>query len=328
LPIIVILENSLIMQKKKINANKVNYASGWIKYAYLAFAVFIVFLILFMFLKNKDTAIIASIPKHKFSSSSSRILNFKNASKSAVTIAPYPKSYPQTVTVTPAPLTGFCLRVPIIYYHHIQPEAIAKQLGQTSLSVDNGIFDQQMDYLVTHGYTPIWADELVNALRSHTPISGKPILITMDDGYADNYTYALPILEKYNLKANLMLSSGLVDSNPDMLTWSEVSSMKSSGIFYFTNHTWSHWPISRGPQSKINFEVDTAQEEIQQHTGQTVNLFTYPYGSFNSNAIQTLTSKGYLGAFSTIPGFYQCDSFIMTLHRNHMGNAPLSAYGL
>ena len=150
----------------------------------------------------------------------------------------------------------------------------------------------------------------------------------MDDGYADNYTYALPILEKYHIKANLMLSSGLVGSNPDMLTWSEISAMNASGLYYFTNHTWSHWPISRGPQEKINYEIDTAQAEIQQHTGQTVNIFTYPYGSFNANAISTLQKKGYIGAFSTIPGFYQCDSFIMTLHRNHMGNAPLYEYGL
>jgi hypothetical protein len=52
-----------------------------------------------------------------------------------------------TATPTPAPLLGFCLKVPVLMYHHIQPEATAKELGQTSLTVDNGIFDQQMSYL-------------------------------------------------------------------------------------------------------------------------------------------------------------------------------------
>ncbi len=124
------------------------------------------------------------------------------------------------------------------------------------------------------------------------------VLASLDDGYADNYTYALPVLEKYHIKANLMLSSGLVGSNNDMLTWSMVSAMKSSGLYYFTNHTWSHYPVNMGSQTKIEQEIDTAQTEIQQHTGQSVNIFTYPYGAFNNNAIKTLQKKGYVGAFS------------------------------
>ena len=223
-------------------------------------------------------------------------------------ISPYP-SVTITITPTPSPLTGFCLHVPILTYHHIQPEAVAKELGQTSLTVDNGIFDQQMAYLVANGYTPIFANELINALLGRSQLPGKPVMVTMDDGYADNAVYALPVLQKYNIKANLMLASGLVGGNPDMLTW-------------------DHYPIVSGSQSKIDSEIDTAQTQIQDHTGQAVNVFTYPYGSFNNNAIETLQKKGYIGAYSTIPGQYQCDSFIMTLHRTRIGNAPLSAYGI
>ncbi len=255
------------------------------------------------------------------------------ASRSAKLVNASTKPSPTTLEYsagipTTQPSSGYCLYVPVLVYHHIQPEATARQLGQTSLTVDNGIFAQQMEYLATHGYNAIWASDLVNALRNHTGLPPKSILITMDDGYADNDIYALPVLKQYGLKANLMLASGLVGSNPDMLTWSQVADMKNSGLYYFTDHTWSHYAISNGPQSKIQFEITTAQNEIQQHTGQTVNIFTYPYGSFNSNAINTLTSDGFIGGFSTIPGMYQCDSFIMTLHRTHIGNAPLSAYGL
>lgn len=263
--------------------------------------------------KIKDYKILASIPLTKF------------VPKRMSLITPYPLI---TVTPTPAPLTGYCLRVPILTYHHIQPEATAKELGQTSLTVDNGIFDQQMAYLAANGYTPIWANELIDALRNHSGLPGKPIMVTMDDGYADNAAYALPVLQKYAIKANLMLASGLVGGNPDMLSWDQVSQMKGSGLVYFTNHTWSHYPIGSGPQSKIESEIDTAQSQIQDHTGQTVNVFTYPYGSFSPNAIQTLQRKGYIGAFSTIPGVYQCDSFIMTLHRYRIGNASLASYGI
>lgn len=245
--------------------------------------------------------------------------------KSQNPITPYPTS---KITPTAVPLIGYCLRVPILTYHHIQPENIAKKLGQTSLTVDDLIFDSQMSELITRGYTPIFANELINALITRSALPGKPIMVTMDDGYADNYTYALPILRKYNIRANLMLASGLVGSNSDMLTWDKIKEMKSSGLFYFTNHTWSHASLIRIPQSKIEAEIDTAKNQIEQYTGQSVNIFTYPYGEFNNNAVLTLKTKGYLGGFTTIPSAFQCDSFIMTLHRYHIGNAPLSAYGL
>ena len=239
-------------------------------------------------------------------------------------------SYNKQKSPSPAPqvYAGYCLRVPVLTYHHIQPQAIAVELKQTSLNVDNGMFDQQMAYLASHGYNSISALSLVEALRNHTGLPGKSVVITMDDGYADNDTYALPVLKKYNLKANLMLATGLVGSNPDMLTWGQVQDMKNSGLYYFTNHTWSHYAVVNGPQSKIETEIDTGASQIKQYIGQDVNIFTYPYGSFNNNAIQTLQRKGYIGAFSTIPGQYQCDSFIMTLHRTRIGNSSLSNYGL
>lgn len=242
----------------------------------------------------------------------------------------HPKAivYPSvTPSPTPVPLSGFCLRVPVLMYHHIQPENIAKGLGQTALSVDNGIFDQQMQYLVSNGYTTFFANELANALITHTALPAKSVVITLDDGYADSFTYALPILQKYNLKANMMLSTGLME-NQDMLSWDQVKGLKSSGLIYFTNHTWSHYAISRGSQDKIETEIDTAKAQIQQYTGQVTNMFTYPYGAFNANAIQTLQKKGYIGAFSEIPGQYQCDNFLMTLHRTRIGNSPLSYYGI
>jgi peptidoglycan/xylan/chitin deacetylase (PgdA/CDA1 family) len=286
------------------------------------FLLLIVFILLIIYFGSLPLIKGQSRPKlYKVSTS----IPLKNVVvKKIISLTPTPT---QISTSTVAPLTGYCLRVPVLMYHHIQPEATAKTLGQTSLTVDSGTFDQQMAYLAGSGYTPIWANELINALLTHSGLPGRPIVITMDDGYLDNDTYALPVLKKYGFKANLMLASGLVGSNPDMLNWEQVNDLKNNGV-YITNHTWSHYAISNGPQAKIESEIDTAQSQIQQYTGQIVNVFTYPYGAFNNNAINTLQRKGYLGAFTEIPGQYQCDSFIMTLHRTRVGNAPLSAYGI
>src|SRR5690348_13712275 len=40
--------------------------------------------------------------------------------------------------------SGYCLHVPVLLYHHVQPQADAVAKGQTSLTVDSAIFDGQM----------------------------------------------------------------------------------------------------------------------------------------------------------------------------------------
>jgi peptidoglycan/xylan/chitin deacetylase (PgdA/CDA1 family) len=237
---------------------------------------------------------------------------------------PTPTSVP---TPTPVPLAGYCLNVPVLMYHHIQPNSLAKERGQGALSVDNGEFDLQMGYLVSSGYSVISAEQLVNALINHTGLPSKSIVITMDDGYSDIYAYAYPVLQKYHIVANLMIPTGLLGGQ-DYLTWSQVAEMVHSGLAYLGGHTWSHYSIAQGPTDKINFEITTGKQQLQDYTGQNVNVFTYPYGSFNNNAIAALRQNGIIGAFSEIPGHWQCDSFVMALHRTRIGNSPLSYYGL
>ena len=301
--------NKLVKKHKK---NNFSFGSSY----FLLFTVFIFILVLgFLKYNNFDYS-----KKYKLNKDTSKI-----SAKSAELIT-YPSETPRP-SETPVPLTGYCLKVPILMYHHIQPQSNAKQLKQTALSVDNEIFDSQMQYLSQNGYTSLFVNELINALINNQSLPEKSIVITMDDGYEDNFVYALPILKKYNLKANIMLSSGLMN-NSNMLSWDEVNLLKATGLIYFTNHTWSHHSVIRGSQDKISMEIDVAKKQIEENTGQTVNIFTYPYREHNKTAENTLIEKGYVGAFTEIPGFYQCDSFRMTLHRTRIGNSSLSSYGL
>lgn len=242
----------------------------------------------------------------------------------ALTFTPTPTL---SSTPTPIPLVGYCLHVPVLMYHHIQPTSVAAQKKQTALSVDNGVFDQQMGYISSVGYTTITAKQLIDALKTHTAVPAKSIVITLDDGYKDAHDYAYPIFQKYHTVANLLIPTGLIEG-ADYLSWSQIDEMKNSGLIYFVNHTWSHYNVARGNHDKSVYEIQTGKQQIQDHTGQVVDTFGYPYGTFNSDAIKILQDTGHSGAFSTLPGTYQCDSFIMTLHRTRIGNGSLVSYGL
>jgi len=246
-----------------------------------------------------------------------------------IKVSPPPTPVPSpspTPSPTPMPLVGYCLNVPVLMYHHIQPNTQAHDLGQSSLSVDNGRFDLQMGYLVSSGYSFLSAEQLVDALVSHTGVPNKSIVVMSDDGYSDFYTYAYPILQKYHILANLAVITGLVGGS-DYVTWGQVEEMAHSGLVTMLNHTWSHYAINHGTLDKINYEIATAKQQLIDHTGQAVDTFVYPFGSFNSSAILALQSQGVKGAFSEITGHWQCDSFIMALHRIRIGNSDLSYYG-
>lgn len=244
--------------------------------------------------------------------------------KPTPTLTPTPTLIP-TPTPTPVP-SGYCLNVPVLFYHHIQPQADAITNKQTSVSTDNDYFEQQMAYLNQKGYTSISALDLVNALKNHTGVPPNSVVVSFDDGYVDQYINAFPIAKKYNIKLNLLIASGLLN-NSGFMNWDQVTEIKNAGG-YIIDHTWSHSSLPADSLEKVKYEVETAKSQIEQYTGQKVDLFGYPYGSINNTSIAVLQQDGFLGAFSTIGGSYQCDSFIMTLHRTRIGNASLSAYGL
>ncbi|HEX7042412.1 MAG TPA: polysaccharide deacetylase family protein [Patescibacteria group bacterium] len=231
------------------------------------------------------------------------------------------------------PKTGFCLQVPVLMYHHVQPEEIAREKGQTSLTVDNNFFDRQMSYLASNGYHTISAEELVNALVSHTQLPPKTVVVTLDDGYLDNYTYAYPIFQKYHLIGNLMVPTGLLGvtaGTNTYFTWDNLKEMVGSGIIFAYNHTWSHFPLGQGSSDKDLYEINTAQNQLKDHLGINSPILVYPYGSGqNMSRVKNLVKDdGYLAAFSTLYGRFQCDSDMMALPRIHIGNAPLTSYGI
>ena len=290
---------------------------------FLLFFLFFCFLII-VFLGNTQVSKLLS----NATSKNRDTVVLKSLSLPTVTSSPTatPSSTPTQIP-TPTPYSGFCLQVPVLMYHHVQPSAMAIEKNQSGLTVDSGIFDQQMGYLVSNGYTSISGLALIEALRSHTQLSAKSVVITLDDGYRDAYEYAYQILQKYHLTANIAIPTGLMEG-PDYLTWGQIQEMSRSGLIYFMDHTWSHSSLGNADINKIKYEVETAKQQLEQKTGQGINIFVYPYGSFGNNVINVLQQDGFVGAFSTIQGLVQCDTFIMDLHRTRIGNASLSYYGL
>lgn len=229
-------------------------------------------------------------------------------------------------TATPIP-AGYCLTVPILMYHHVQPLAEAAKLGHEQLTVDRDVFESQLAYLHDRKYTTITLDSLVEAIKNHTTVPENSIVLTFDDGYRDMYTYVFPLLKQYNMNGSFMISTGLLE-NTDYMTWANVIEMSKDSHVTLYNHTWSHAALGQISKEKIDFELTTSTTDFVNQLGHMSTVMAYPYGSYSTDAISVLKSHGFTAAVTTEPGRVQCDTYLMTLKRDHVGNAPLSSYGL
>jgi len=250
--------------------------------------------------------------------------------KKIVHASPTPTSTPKKVVgqvYAESKPMDYCLTVPVLMYHHIQPLQQATDKGQTALNVDPITFDEHMTYLKASGYTAITSLELIQALKNHTLLPNKSVVITVDDGYKDVYSFAYPILIRQGLKATFMIPTGLVMGD-DYVTWDNLREMKSSGFVEIANHTHTHHNMAAGSLEKMRHEILGANQLLEQNLNLTSNIFTYPYGGISDTAITVLQQEGFIGAFSTIQGSLQCESTIMKLQRTRIGEGHLSRYGL
>ncbi|MFC2340938.1 MAG: polysaccharide deacetylase family protein, partial [Selenomonas artemidis] len=138
-------------------------------------------------------------------------------------------------------------QVLVLNYHMVNSMFI-------SLAVEPEDFDWQMKYLVDHGYHTITPDELYDFLAGTGELPERPVLITFDDGYVDNYTTAYPILKKYNLKATIFVVTGFLSKRKGYLTWDQLREMEQHGIT-IESHTVTHAPLPELSDDRIREEL-------------------------------------------------------------------------
>ncbi len=133
--------------------------------------------------------------------------------------------------------------VPVLLYHHLQPEAD----GSNGAVISVELFEKHMKALAENGYSAVSCSEVISYVEKGTPLPDNPVMITFDDGYRSNYEYAYPILKKYGLKATIFVIGTSFGSetykDTDMKTiphfgLSEAKEMVDSGVIEIQSHTY------------------------------------------------------------------------------------------
>lgn len=184
----------------------------------------------------------------------------------------------------------------------------------TPLAVPVNDFDAQMSYLSEHGYVTITPDELAEGLAGNLNLPEKPVLITFDDGYIDNYTNAFPILKKYNFRATIFIIPSLISQNPKYMTWEQLKEMEKNGII-MQSHTLNHRALEELPDDEIRSELLNSKLVLEEQLGHEINFLAYPTGTYNLHIAGIARDVGYKGAYTIKYGNVDLGSNMYALER-------------
>ncbi len=216
-----------------------------------------------------------------------------NAANPATTGTHPAAQTPQTTNVTKQ---NRLKSIPVLMYHSINTNDT-----NNSLIVTPEQFDKNVTDLLKNGYTPITATELDLAWESGHPLPSKPILITFDDGYEDNFTNAFPILQKHKVKATIFIITGSVGRR-NYLTWDQIRTMHQSGLIDIESHSVTHRDITRLSAKEFSAELTESKKALETELKKTITIFSYPYGQQKRAYMPILKQAGYKMAFSTQTG--------------------------
>ncbi len=180
------------------------------------------------------------------------------------------------------------VKVPILLYHHIAVSPIGSRYY-----VPPDRFDSELKLLHDWGYTTISTSTLVLAITNGAPLPPHPILITFDDGNADNYTNAFPIMQKYGFTGVLYLVVQYLDT-PNYLTTDQVREMADAD-WEVGSHSETHRDLLTSTDA-LRYEIVQSRKDLQKMLGLPILTFAYPFGDEGSAAGDYVHFAGYIAA--------------------------------
>src|SRR6185369_7355560 len=214
--------------------------------------------------------------------------------------------------------------VPVLIYHHINSHT-----GDT-VTVTPEVFEAQMAFLAQSGFTTLSIDALMGAFCKGREIGNKAVVLSFDDGWLDNYLYAIPVLKRLKFRATFFIITGRVDASSNggvklfsdiplheaakayiqsgeasrvVLDWDLIRNIEEDGLFSFYSHTVSHRRCAELSGTELLNELVESKHRIESELGRACPYLCWPYGSYTKETIKAARESGYTALFTTDYGF-------------------------
>lgn len=188
------------------------------------------------------------------------------------------------------------VRIPILMYH-----SICNDDPNNSLMIPTEMFAEQMEWLRENDFTAMSMDEVIEAMNTGK-VPKRPVLITFDDGYADNYINAFSELKNNNLKGTFfIISDTITEEGGYYMSTSMLKEMKEAGM-EIENHTANHLELNNLSREDAIDSIKRGQEFLRSVIGSNGNYLCYPVGRYSDETIEIQKELGIKAALTTQGG--------------------------
>lgn len=205
----------------------------------------------------------------------------------------------------------------ILEYHKVN------DWSEDSYTVKPEDFAAQMDELRAQGYETISILDFLRAKKGKQTLPEKAVIVTLDDGYKDNYTDMLPIMESRGMKATVFMVTNDIGL-PGYLTWDMLRDMQNRGI-EIGSHTANHLPLTEMSPADAREEVQLSKTLLEWNGIKTIFGLSYPNGKYKDFMPQMLKESEYLAAVTGDAGLNTFETNPYLLHRI---NIPRPHFGI
>src|SRR2546421_13021979 len=192
--------------------------------------------------------------------------------------------------------------VPILTYHSLDDSGSVTSVAPRD-------FRRHMQILADRGFSGITLSALLDCWDGRGTLPPRPVVITFDDGFANVFEHAAPLMSDLGFRATIFVVSGRCGQTNDwpnqasrasrlpLLSWSELAQMTAAG-FEIGAHSLTHRPLTEIPQSEPATQIVDSKATIEHRLGQVVQTFAYPFGMFTDGHYEIVRSH-FRGACST-----------------------------
>jgi peptidoglycan/xylan/chitin deacetylase (PgdA/CDA1 family) len=203
----------------------------------------------------------------------------------------------------------------VILMYHIVAEPLSTQEARYCCTPPR--FEAQMRYLRQAGIRLLTLDEIADAFERRAEWPDGGVAVTFDDGFADTFTNALPVLSRHRIPATMFAVSDLLGTSNDwmsargfpkrrLMSASELQEMSAAGVA-IGSHTCSHPHLPELDGEAKRREIRNSKARLEDTIGRSVTAFAYPYGQFDGDARDAVEEAGYRIACSASSGFNSLD---------------------
>lgn len=210
------------------------------------------------------------------------------------------------------------IKLPVIMYHLILSNS--GRAGEFIITPE--MFRSDMEYIKQNGYNTVVMEDVIAYVKNGAPLPENPVMITLDDGYYNNYLYAYPTLMELDMRAIISIigieadrysESMELNENYSHCTWEQLSEMSESGVIELQNHSYdlhhiegSNIGIKRRSgeeivayRTRLFTDLTQMQQRFRDELGITPSTFTYPFGCSESEGREVIKSLGFTATLGT-----------------------------